>query len=282
MSLLLRRTLNPLGNAAALAEVVALVRRHRNLILEMTKREVRDRYAGSALGVAWAFLAPLLLMGVYLLAFATVFRVRLGVDDTGLDFAAFALAGLAPWVALQDAAGRAPVAVTGNANLVKQIVFPSEVLPMRVVLASLPALGIGLVVTIAISLVAGKVTSLGLLVLLPLAVLFHMAMVIGCAYILAAIGVFLRDMKDVVGLLLSVGIFVHPVFYAPASVPSALGWAFTLSPFSHMIWCYRDALFYGEVTRPISWLVAPIAGAVLVTLGWRVFRMLKVTFGNAL
>jgi lipopolysaccharide transport system permease protein len=84
------------------------------------------------------------------------------------------------------------------------------------------------------------------------------------------------------GVLLSMGLFLHPIFYPPSSVPPWLENAFAFSPFSHLIWCFRDALFDGTVVHPWSWLIAPACGIVGFALGWRIFRTLRPTFGNAL
>lgn len=103
-----------------------LLWRRRELVLEMTRRDVVDRYAGQVLGSSWAIIAPLLTMATYMLAFGVIFRSRIGPDDNGTGYVAFALAGLVPWMGLQDCLSRATMAIVGNGNLVKQIVFPSN------------------------------------------------------------------------------------------------------------------------------------------------------------
>jgi len=138
------RLFDPIANLAALAEASTFVRRYRLLIAEMTRREITDRYAGQVLGAAWAIGGPLLTMAVYVFAFTVLFRGRLGPNDNGLRYTAYVLAAMVPWLALQDVLNRSTVCVSGSASLVKQIVFPTEVLPLKVVLASIPALVVGL------------------------------------------------------------------------------------------------------------------------------------------
>lgn len=276
------RALSPALNAGAVLEVLRFMRRHGELIVTMTGREVRDRYVGSALGSAWAVLAPLLLMGVYVFAFAVIFRGRLGEADNSFAFVAFVLSALGPWVALQDAVSRSTQAIVGNANLVKQIVFPSEILPIKTVLGAAPTLAIGLLVAAGSALASGHGSLFGLLVLLPAALVFYTVLLVGVALLLAAIGVMLRDLKDVVALLLTIGLFLHPILYAPAATPAWLELAFHASPFSYPLWCLRDALFYGTITRPLAWVAAPLLGALILSVGWRGFRSLKPMFGNAL
>jgi lipopolysaccharide transport system permease protein len=88
--------------------------------------------------------------------------------------------------------------------------------------------------------------------------------------------------KDVVSIVLAMGLFLHPILYAPGAAPHFLELAFYASPLSYLIWCYRDAVFYGEVTRPWAWTLMPLLSIALFAVGYRVFRMLRPTFGNVL
>jgi len=269
------------ANVAAAREFVTILYRYQDLAWEMTRRDVRDRYKGQALGSLWAIGHPLLLMAVYVFAFAFLFRGRLSPEGEWSEYAVYVLAGLAPWIALQEALGRAPTAVLGNANLVKQIIFPSEILPLKVALGATPTLIVGLCVTVALAVATGVGIGVGLL-LLPIVVASQTLALVGLVYVLAGIGVFLRDIKDIVSVLLSIGLFLHPILYAPGTAPAALEAAFYASPFSYLIWCYRDALLYGEITRPEAWILAPVLSTAIFVIGYRCFRMLRPMFGNAL
>jgi lipopolysaccharide transport system permease protein len=183
VSVLHLRLFDPIANLAALAEASTFVRRYRLLIAEMTRREITDRYAGQVLGAAWAIGGPLLTMAVYVFAFTVLFRGRLGPNDNGLRYTAYVLAAMVPWLALQDVLNRSTVCVSGSASLVKQIVFPTEVLPLKVVLASIPALVVGLTVAGVIAIAAGATSLFGALVLLPMAVALLLLMCAGFAYV---------------------------------------------------------------------------------------------------
>jgi lipopolysaccharide transport system permease protein len=252
------------------------------LVAEMTRRELTDRYAGQVFGVVWAVAVPLLTMAIYVFAFTVLFKGRLGTGDSGLEFTAYAIAGMAPWIALQESASRAAVSVSGNSNLVKQIVFPVEVLPLKIVLATLPGLAIGLAVAVGLSIATKHATLLGMFVLLPGSIALLLMFCAGVAFALAAIGVFVRDVKDVVGVLFSLGFFLHPIIYPPQGVPRWLEFVFATSPMSHILYCFRDAIVWGEVTRPFSWAISGASALFAFVLGWRVFRTLRPTFGNAL
>jgi lipopolysaccharide transport system permease protein len=169
----------------------------------------------------------------------------------------------------------------GGASLVKQIVFPSEILPLKLVLSNLVMLGIGLAFPIVISLFTGTAKPLGWL-LLPVAIVCHVMFAAGLVYMFAAVAVFIRDLKDIVQSLLVIGLFIHPILYSPQMVPKWVDLAFHASPVSYIIWIYRDALVYGTITRPVAWLVAPVLGMLCFVVGYRVFRSLRPAFGDAL
>ena len=271
----------PVPNIAAFNHFVITLRRHHELIWEMTRREIMDRYTGQLLGSMWAIGIPLLTMGVYVAALLILFQSRLPGQDSSFGYAVYVLAGLAPWLAVQEALGRGATAISGNANLVKQIVFPNQVLPLRVALGVLPTLIIGLVVVGGLAAI-GRLGSWSSIPLLVVAIACHLMMTAGLVYSLAALGVFVRDIRDIVTVLLTIGMFLQPIFYGPGVAPRALEAVFYSSPISYLIWCYRDALVYGEVTQPIAWLIAPLLSLVLFLFGYRLYRMLQPAFGNVL
>jgi len=272
---------NPVANIKSIRQVWSLIAQNHGLIKAITIRDLRDRYAGQVLGAVWALLTPLLLMAVYVFVFTFIFKGRLGDGDAGgLAFTGYMVAGLTPWLAFAEATSRSVVAVSGNANLVKQIVFPTEILPLKTALATLPTLFVGLAVSITILAIAGQTTLFGLGVLLPFAILCYLVFVSGLCYLLAAIGVFFKDLKDVITFLLSIGLFLHPILYPPQAAPAALSEAFNYSPISYMIWSY--ALTGPTSSHPWLWLIFPLSSIVMFLIGWRVFAFLKPTFGNVL
>ena len=234
---------------------LSLLLRHRHLIWAMAKREIFERYAGQMLGAAWAFAHPLILMGVYLFIFGYVFRVRIGgTADLPLDYPTYLLAGIVPWLTLAESLNKAPTAITNNASLVKQVVFPLEVLPAKTVLASMLAQTTGLVVLVAYVLISyGSLPRTYLL--LPLVILMQFMLTVGLAFLLSAIGVFIRDLKDIVQVLTLIGVYLLPVLYLPAMVPELFRPLLYVNPFTYLIWCYHDVCYFGRLEHPVAWLV---------------------------
>ncbi|RYG38955.1 MAG: hypothetical protein EON93_00955 [Burkholderiales bacterium] len=266
----LLRILSPVANLSALTGAAGLVVRHRGLVAALTSRELTDRYAGQMLGAAWAIISPLLTMLIYVLVFTFIFRGRLGEIENTTAFTAYALAGLAPWVSFTEGASRAVGAITGNSNLVKQIVFPVEVLPLKIVLAA-GAAGM-----------SGLLDVPRFLLLIVPAVLGYFFFLAGVSYFLASVGVFFRDMKDIVAFILGVGLFLNPILYPPGAAPPWLEATFAYNPIANIVFCFHHAIV-GPVDPPnYSLIFLPIVSIIFFALGWRTFQLLKPSFGNAL
>jgi lipopolysaccharide transport system permease protein len=274
------RLLNPSANVHALQLLAGNVARYRELLWEMTRRDLLERQAGLAFSGFWVVGQPLLMMVVYVFVFTFVFNVRMGVNDSGLGYTAFLLAGLVPWLAFQEAIGRAPTCIVESASLVKQIVFPVEILPLKIVLSTLVMLAVGLAFPLSLLIINGTARPLFWL-LLPLPVVSHLLMTIGLTYMIAAAGVFLRDVRNIVQLFLMIGLFIHPVLYVPGMLSTKAEIAFNMLPFSHVVWLYRDILL-GNIQHPLSWFLAPALGVGFAMIGYRVFHSLSHMFGDAL
>jgi len=248
----------------------------------MARREVRSQFGGQVMGSWWVVGHPLFQMLVYITVFALVFKVRLGgTQDMPRDYITYLLSGLVPWMAAQQILARGATLMTSQTNLVKQVVFPIQVIPAASVLVNLILLSVGLVVLISYSLV--KHGSLPLTVLLlPLLVACLSAGLLGIAFGLAAIGVFFRDLKDIVQVMVVAGVYMMPIFYLPQWVPELLKPVLYLNPFSAMGWCFQDVIYFGRFEHPGAWF-AFVPGSVLVlAFGYRLFMRLSANFGNAL
>jgi lipopolysaccharide transport system permease protein len=264
---------------------MAILTRHRELTWEMTRREIRDRYAGQALGVFWAIGHPILLMALYVFVFAFVFPTRLETaPDMPRSLVIYILSGLIPWMAFAEAMSKGTSVITGQAALVKQVVFPTEILPVKAVLAcfitQLLATGV-----LLLYMLATEHRLPVTLALLPLLFLLQLLAMIGVNYLLSSIAVYFRDLREVVQVFLTAGVFLAPIFYLPTWV-ERVNPLFRLileaNPFTHLVWCYRDALFYGSIAHPGSWAVTAGLSGLVFYGGYRVFRKLKPTFGDAL
>lgn len=270
------------GHFQALNEIIQILNRHRDLTLEMARRELSDRYAGQVFGMFWAVIHPVFMMGLFVFIFAVVFKQKIGgTPDLPLDYTAYLLSGLVSWLSFQEAMNKSCVAITSNAALVKQVVFPLEILPVKTVLGSLFPMLVSLTVLIMYVFISHGSLHWTYL-LLPLLVAMQVMMMIGLAYLLAPIGVYFRDLKDIVQLFVLMGVYLMPVFYLPTWVPGLFKPILYINPFSYFIWCYQDLLYFGRFEHPWAWVVVVLLSLTTFAFGYRVFRKLKPALSNLL
>lgn len=277
------RVLHPVTNLRASLTFLKTIYRQRELVRELTKNELSERYAGQVLGAAWAFLHPVLLAAVYVFIFSVVFKVRL--DQKGMnvsaDFTMYILAGLIPWLAVQELLVKSTTVIRGHSNLVKQMIFPIEVLPAKCVFATLAT---------EIILVGALLAYSGLrmqffpwtLLLLPLLLFIQVTLMLGLALILSAVGTYFRDLKDVIQLFTLVSIYMMPIVYLPQMVPPQLRPLIDLNPFTSHAYCFQDVLFYGRIEHPVAWIIFPAMALLALGVGTRMFGKFRHSFGNVL
>jgi lipopolysaccharide transport system permease protein len=259
-----------------------LARRYRALIWELTRREIAERYVGQVLGMAWAIGHPLIAIAVYIFVFAYVFGMRIGGSaGNSLDYTTYLLSGLIPWLTFADILNRSCSSVTGNAALVKQILFPVEILPIKTVTAALVSQLVATLGLLAYILtVHGYMRPLS--ILLPGIFAIEVLGLIGLAYALSALTVFFRDLKDVIVVLTGIGMYISPVLFSEDSVPAAFHAVMFFNPFSYIAWVYQDAVFYGRIVHPSAWLAFTVLNLAFLSLGFRLFRVLRPSFGDFL
>lgn len=252
----------------------------KELINELVRRELKDRHAGQMLGTLWAFGHPLILMLVYTGLFAYVFPARFGTADFMQDYSTCVFAGIVPWLAFQDLLSRSPSILVSHASLVKQIVFPTEVLPIKTSIASGVPYLIGLVFALCYAAWHGRLSFFALTIF-PLLICQFAAMA-GVAFLLSASGVFFRDLRDVIQVFCTLNLFAQPILYNPFSTPAWFKIVFFLNPFSYLTWCWQDALFFGYAAHWYAWIVFTLGSFMILILGWMAFQRVRHLFGDAL
>lgn len=275
--------LSPKAHWSATRELMSLMTRHRQLTWELTRREVSDVYAGRVLGWLWVIGHPLIQMAVYFFIFGVVLKFEIPNPDSLArpDYAVYLLSGLIPWMAFIASMTKASQTLVANSGLVKQIVFPIEVLPVRGALAAMLPLLISFLLVTTYCLVR-----YGLLpwtwLLLPVLVSLQLVAMVGVSLMLSAVGVFLRDIGEVIQVFGMVGVFLMPAFFPPDRVPPIFRPILYANPFSYMVWCYQDVCYFGRIEHPWAWPAFAVLSLLTFGLGYRVFRQLKPQFGNFL
>ena len=276
------RLLDPRPYASAFRELVALLRRRRRLTYEMARRELSSEHSGKRLGMFWGLFQPLFLLMVYAFIYGVVFKAKIGgTYALPRNFTIYLLAGLVPWFAFQLAMAKATTVITANSSLVKQVVFDLDVLPVASTVTACLSLTIGVAFVTLFTLATYGALPATYLLLPVLLIVWGLA-VIGVAYVLAALGTFVRDVRDLVQLSGVVLIFLMPIVFLPTSVPKAFEPLFAVNPFTYMVFCFQDVLYFGRLEHPASWVVFPLWSLVVFVGGYRLFRRSRPLFANVL
>lgn len=264
-----------------IVQLISKLYKNRYLISRMAYKDITDRYAGSSLGVLWTILQPLLLITIYTLVFTFIFKVQ--IDGGGpISYAFYAIAGLLPWIAIADGLSKSTGVIISKSSLVKQTIFPVETLPMSVALTSLLPLISGLTIYLICLAVFSPEHYSWLIFLLPVVILLHFIFIAGICYIFSIIGTYFRDSIEIISFLLTVGMFVTPILYLESSIPQAFIWPMRFNIFAHLIYMYRDILFYGQIKHPWSFIIFTIVAILVFTYGLIAFNKVKHQFANVI
>lgn len=255
---------------------------HRHLVLDLAKRDAVGRYRGSLLGIVWSFLTPLLMLVVYTFVFSEVFKAKWGGGaGTKSEFAIVLFAGLIIFNIFAECIGRAPSAIVGNANFVKKIVFPLEIIPVVNLLSALFHAGISLLVLLAFELFEvhdlPSTTWLIMLVLLP-----HALFVLGLSWWLAATGVYLRDIGQTIGIVVTALMFLSPIFFPATALPEGVRFLAHLNPLTYPIEQARDVLVWGRAFQWEEWAKSMALSTVTAWLGFAWFQAARKGFADVL
>ena len=267
--------------------LVRTVVQHRALLRQMVIRDVTARFVGTSLGAVWNLIQPFIMLGLYTFVFGVVYRVRFQIE--GVGFVPFVFCGLWPWMAFQEACLRSVTVIVENAQLMKRVQFPSELLVVSAVLSSFlsHAVGFGLML-LGVALWQGGVSPVALgLLLVPFSLQLLLAVALGL--LLSPANVFLRDVSQLVTALFTVWFFLSPVLYSIEMVPQALQPILAWNPVAPILHLYRALILTPEqvvwswVLYPLILVLYPlILSLVLLGVAQRLFAGGKGYFADYL
>ena len=249
--------------------------RHRGLVWQMARREVVGRYRGSLFGIAWSFFNPVLMLAVYTFVFSVVFKARWGAGgaDSPSEFAVVLFVGMIVHGLFAEVVNRAPGMILSNASYVKRVVFPLEILPWVAMFSALFHAGVSLTVLLLAQLIL-KHQMAWTVVLFPLVVLPLTLVTLGLAWFLAAVGVYMRDIGQTIGIMTTVLLFLAPVFYPVSALPEPLKVWIYLNPLTFVIEDGRSVMLFG---RPPNWTGWLLYLAVSTAVAWGGFWWFQKT-----
>lgn len=232
----------------SLINLVSSLIQNRRLVISMANREVIARYKGSILGLLWSFVHPLLMLAVYTFIFSVVFKVKWGVEigDGKSDFALILFAGLIMHTLLSDVLNTAHGLILNNINYVKKVVFPLEILSVVNVVTAL----FHAVVSISILLVALMIMDGHLywtVFLFPIVIMPLVILSLGFSWVLASLGVFVRDVGQLMGIVTTILLFLSPIFFPVSAIPEPYQIFIFLNPLTFIIEQIREVLIWGRM-----------------------------------
>jgi len=255
---------------------------NRRLIKVLVEREVLGRYRGSFLGILWSLFNPLLMLTVYTFVFSVIFKARWNSDNTSKTaFALILFAGLMVFNVFSECINRAPSIILSNANYVKKVVFPLEILPWVVLGSSLFHMFVSLAVWLFAYLLFFGVPHLTVLYF-PLVVLPLVLLILGLTWLLASLGVYLRDVSQVIGVSTTLLMFLSPIFYPAAAWPERVRPLLSLNPLTPAIEQGREVLYFGRSPDFGLLLVEFTVGLAVAWLGFAWFQKTRKGFADVL
>lgn len=248
---------------------------YRQLILSLVRREVVGRYRGSFLGILWSFFNPVFMLAVYTFVFSVIFKARWtsSTDESKAEFALVLFAGLLIFNLFAECINRAPTLIQSNANYVKKVVFPLEILPLVVFGAAFFHALISFIVWFVFSLFVIGMPHLTLL-LTPLVLIPLILLVMGASWFLASFGVFLRDITQVVGIFTTTLMFLTPIFYPIAAIPEKYHLFIYSNPLAFIIEQFRGLLIFGN---PLDWTHLGLLTISALFFAWSGFAWFQKT-----
>lgn len=252
---------------------------HRTLIGRLARRDIEARHRGSALGLLWSVLNPLIMMAAYTFIFTLVFRARWGTGGGTAEFAVLMFSGMVLFTIFAECINRAPGLMLENLSYIKKVVFPLEIMPVVVLLSSLFNAAIGFVILAVFSLVVMGPPPATVL-LLPLVLLPLCLFTLGLSWVLSAAGVFLRDLRQVVTVMVTVMMFLSPIFYPLSAVPEEARAVILANPLAILLERSKDVMFWGHGLPPVEWTLVCLGSLVWAWLGHTFFVKTRRGFAD--
>lgn len=256
--------------------------RNRGLLRDLVKRDFIGRYKGSMLGVVWSLFNPLFMLAVYTVVFSVAFKAKWGVgEESKVAFAIVLFSGMIVHSFFAECLNRAPGLITNHANYVKKVVFPLEILPWMALFSALLHFLVSFGVLLVFCLLAGVPVHAGVL-LVPIVLLPLVLMILGVSWVFASLGVYLRDLAQVMGIVTTVALFLAPVFYPIDALPPAYQTLLAWNPITLPIIQLRDVMLWGRPLQWVDWAVSLAVGAAVCQAGFWWFQKSRRGFADVL
>lgn len=257
--------------------------KHKTLIWQLLRRDIYSRYRGSVLGLLWSLGTPMIMLAIYTFVFQYIFKSRWSdaAGETTLNFAIVLFLGLSIHAIMAEILTKSPLLITSNQNFVKKIVFPLELLSWITLLGAIFTFLISfglLLILILIELHRIPLTAL----LLPILLLPYLLLLLGISWLLAALGVYLRDIQQITGTLATLLLFLSPIFYSINILPKDMQGLIFINPLSFVVESARAVLIYGKLPDFFGLAIYSLISICVAFMGYSFFRKVRPGFADVL
>ena len=246
---------------------------YRELLKSNVKKEIRGKYKGSFLGILWSFINPLLTVLVYAIVFPYILRVNTE------NYLIFLIVGIIPWTFFTTVITQGTTSVLLNANIIKKVYFPREILPLSIAISGLVNFFISCIIVFLFVIFSGVGLSVYAL-LLPLIALIQFTLSLGIIFITSAVNIYVRDVEYIVTFIINLLFYATPILYSVDMFPEKFRWILNMNPLATLIGSYRDILFYKKLPDFPSLGIALLISVVILIIGYVVFRHLEKGFAE--
>ena len=249
---------------------------YRTMTVSLVKKDLKGRYKGSVLGFLWTFINPLLQLGVYTLVFQVILKNPMP------NYYMHLFVALVPWIFFSSALTTGSKAVLGQANMVKKIYFPREVLPLSYTLSSFVNMALSFIVIFAVYFISPMELKFAPLLMLPVIMIIQLFLVAGVTLITSSLTVYLRDLEHIMSVLNMALMYISPVVYPVSYIPEKYMSLYLINPMSPVIIAYRDILYYGTFPEFKIVFLALAESMIIFFAGLLIFGKLKKHFAEEL
>lgn len=262
--------------------MLPLFRQNKHLMNQLVKRDVSQRYKGSYLGIVWSFATPLFMLAIYTFFFGFVFSNRWGASgsDNKFEFALVLFCGLIVFNFLSEVLTKSPSLIISNTNLVKKVVFPLEVLSVVLMRSALVHTLISIGILVIGLLIIGSIH--WTIIFLPIVLLPIILVATGLSWFLSSLGVYVRDITQLIGLVVQALMFLSPIFYPISSIPANLRMIYYFNPLTYVVEDMRRILMWGQIPDWKFTVLGILLGSGVFLLGFIWFRKTKGGFADVL
>lgn len=247
---------------------------YRDMIYSLVRRELRGKYKGSVLGFLWTYINPLCQIVIYSIVFSVIFKVEIE------NFYLYLVIGMMPWIFFSSSVQGGSTCIRSQADMVKKIYFPREVLPISFVTSMFINMLLSFIIVFGAVLISGIGFNLYAILFLPFIMLIEYIFTLGITFIVSSCTVYLRDLEQIIGVIMMAWIYLTPIMYSLDSMPEAVKKVINLNPMTAIIESYHDILYYKQIPSNENLLYAICISIILFLIGFVVFSCLDKGFAE--